>query len=98
MKDYDKVSESEDNSLLCHFVLDGTGKKIGESIAIDDNLIIIKTRDNYLGVPIKHIEEDGKTLKVMGLVDQNKAKEMGEKWRIASFSKIDSPLGENDGL
>ena len=99
MKDDDvKEDDPEENSLLCRFVLDGMGKKVGESIATDGDLIIIKTRDKYLGVPFKHIKEDGKTLIVKGLVDQDKAEEMGELWRRASFSKVDSPKRKNDGF
>jgi len=96
----DKINEdeSEKNSLLCRFVLDGIGKKVGESIAIYDDLIIIKTRDKYLGVPLKHIEEDGKTLMVKGLVDKDKAEEMGEHWRKVSFSEIDSTMRKKDGF
>ena len=90
--------ESEKNSLLCRFVLDGIGKKVGESIAIYDDLIIIKARDKYLGVPLKHIEEDGKTLMVKGLVDKDKAEEMGEHWRKVSFSEIDSSMVKKDGF
>lgn len=82
--------ESEKNNLLCRFVIDGTGKKVGESIAIFHDLIIIKARDKYLGVPLKHIEEEGKTLIVKGLVDQDKAREMGEHWRKLSFNEIDT--------
>ena len=66
------------------------GKKVGESIAIFDDLIIIKARDKYLGIPLKHIEEEGKTLMVKGLVDQDKAREMGEHWRKQSFNEIDA--------
>lgn len=81
----DKIEKSEDdylisNNLLCRFVLDGAGKKVGESIAIDEDIIIIKTKNKYLGVPLKHIEEKDKTLLVKGLIDKNKAREMGENW------------------
>lgn len=90
-KKNDKEEEEVDeNSILCRFILDGTGEKVGESIAIDEDLMIIKTGKNYLGIPLKHIEEneDGKTLLVKGLLDRDKAKEMGENWRKRSFTKI----------
>ena len=80
---------SKKNSLLCRFVLDGLGRKIGESVAIDEDIVIIKSGSKYLGVPLKHIEEEGKTLLVKGLVDQDKAETMGEKWRRESFREID---------
>ena len=83
--------EEEENykaSLLCRFVLDGIGRKIGESVAVDEDIIIIKSGTKYLGVPLKHIEEEGKTLLVKGLVDRDKAEIMGEKWRQESFKEI----------
>ncbi|KYK28357.1 hypothetical protein AYK20_01230 [Thermoplasmatales archaeon SG8-52-1] len=82
------------NKLLCRFVLDGIGKKVGESVAIDDDILIIKSGNKYLGVPLKHIEEEEKTLLVKGLIDQKKAEEMGEKWRAESFREIDLNEGK----
>jgi len=80
--------EEYKNSLICRFVLDGIGKKVGESVAVDDDLIIIKSKEKYLGVPLKHIEQDGKTLVVKGLVDRFNAEKMGERWRQESFKEI----------
>jgi len=106
---YSKKQKKEDevrkefrrNGLLCRFVLDGSGNKIGESVAVNDDVVIIKSGSKYLGVPLKHIEEDEKTLLVKGLVDFSKAEEMGEKWRNESFQKIDTPEdieGKVDGF
>ena len=81
--------ENDKNKLLCRFVLDGGGRKIGESVAINEDLLIIKKGKTYLGVPLKHIEEEEKTLLVKGLVEQDKAELMGEKWRQESFKEID---------
>lgn len=86
----DELDEEEDykDSLLCRFVLDGLGKKIGESVAVEDDILIIKSGKKYLGVPIKHIEEDDKVILVKGLVDRENAEIMGEKWRQESFKEI----------
>lgn len=81
-------NENLENSLLCRFVLDGLGVKLGESIALNDDIIIIKNGKKYLGIPIKHVEEDGSKLIVKGLVDKKKALEMGEKWRNFSLNVI----------
>jgi hypothetical protein len=87
-----QIDENEEdarkNDLLCRFVVNGAGKKLGESISLDDDIIIIKTKNTYLGVPLKHIEEKDKTLLVKGLVDFSKAKELGEKWRKESFHEL----------
>ena len=82
--------EAYKNNLSCRFVLDGAGRKVGESVAVDEDVLIIKSGKKYLGVPIKHIEEDGKTLLVKGLVEQDKAEIIGEKWRRESFCEIDN--------
>jgi hypothetical protein len=82
--------ESYKNDLLCRFVLDGGGRKIGESVAIDNDILIVKSGTKYLGVPLIHIEEAGKTLLVKGLIEQDKAELMGEKWKRESFKDINS--------
>jgi len=92
--DEDVDEEFDKDNLLCRFVLDGFGEKIGESVAIDNDIIIIKAGSKYLGVPIKHVEEEEKTLLVKGLVDQSKAEEMGENWRRKSFDEVDLIEGE----
>ena len=86
-----KEAEEEENytdSLLCRFVVDGFGKKIGESVAVDDDVLIIKDGKKYLGVPLKHVEEKDKFLLVKGLVEREKAELMGEKWKEESFKQI----------
>jgi len=97
-KDELAEKENENNRLLCRFVLDGSGRKIGESVAIYNDILIIKSGIKYLGIPIKHIEEEEKILLVKGLIDQNNAEIMGEIWRRESFEKIDSPKEEKDGI
>jgi len=86
------------NNLLCRFVMDGTGKKVGESVALAGDIMIIKSGAKYLGVPMKHIEEEEKTLLVKGLVDHDKAEEMGEQWRRDSFKEIKNLEGKKDGF
>ena len=96
-KQKESTQENYDH-LLCRFVLDGAGRKIGESIAVDEDVLIIKSGTKYLGVPLKHIEEEKKTLLVKGLVEQDKAEIMGEKWRRESFKDIEQCKGNEDGF
>ena len=94
-----EIKEEEDtnfNNLLCRFVVDRKGRKIGESVAADNDIIIVKTRRKYLGVPLKHIEEEGKALSIKGLVDFDKAEEIGEKWQRESFQILDQSEGKRD--
>ena len=88
-KNEKEEEEAYKNSLLCRFVLDGSGKKVGESVAVDNDLLIIKSGSIYLGVPLKHIEAEEKTLLVKGLVEKDKAELLGEKWRQDSFQEIE---------
>ncbi|MCK5301100.1 MAG: hypothetical protein KAJ21_04280, partial [Thermoplasmatales archaeon] len=50
--------KNHENNLLCRFVLDGLGVNLGESIALNEDIIIIKNGKKYLGIPLKHVEED----------------------------------------
>jgi hypothetical protein len=93
----DKI-ESYKNDLLCRFILDGVGRKIGESVAIDNDILIIKSGTKYLGIPLIHIEEAGKTLLVKGLIEQDKAELMGEKWKRESYNNINSKKEKKDGV
>jgi hypothetical protein len=100
-KKIENESDREHNNLLCRFVTDGTGRKIGESVSLYEDIIIIKSGHKFLGVPLKHIEEAGKTILVKGLVDFDKAYELGEKWRKESLCEInqkDESEGKKDGF
>jgi Family of unknown function (DUF5749) len=83
-----KATENTDPSMLCKFVLDGFGKKIGESVSVDHDVLIIKSGSQFLGVPLKHVEPAEKTLVVKGLFDFTKAYELGEKWRKDSYREM----------
>ncbi len=95
-KKMEEIEEEETykTGLLCRFVLDRIGRKKGESVSIEKDIMIIKSGNKYLGVPLKHIEEEDKTLLVKGLVDKDKAEEMGEKWRRESLQEAVQIDGE----
>jgi hypothetical protein len=75
--------------LLCRFVTDSTGRKIGESIAVSEDILIIKRGVKFMGVPLKHVEDQNKTILVKGLINFDKAYELGEEWRKSSFQDLD---------
>jgi hypothetical protein len=85
----DEENTEEKKDMLCRFVHDGTGKHVGESIAIQNDLLIVKDGISFLGIPLKHIEQEGGRILVKGLVDTSKAKELGEQWRQSSLVKDD---------
>lgn len=87
-KEEQEKKEEYKHGLICRFVIDGIGHTVGESVAVDDDILIVKSKNKYLGVPLKHVEENGKTLLVKGLIDNSNAELMGEKWREENFKEI----------
>lgn len=83
-----KPNENADHSMICKFVVDGSGKKIGESVSVAADVLIIKSGSLFLGVPLKHVESSQKTLLVKGIFDFTKAYELGEKWRKESYREM----------
>lgn len=79
-KDRKQRRGNNEGSLTCKFVVDGKGSKIGESIAINKDLLIIKSGKKYLGVPLKHIKKQKNKLQVRGLISREKAEKLGERW------------------
>jgi hypothetical protein len=86
--DMKKNIENAEPSMICRFVLDGSGKKIGESVSVAGDVLIIKSGSLFLGVPLKHVESADKTLVVKGIFDFTKAYELGEKWRKESYREM----------
>jgi hypothetical protein len=83
-----KPIENTDPSMICKFVVDGSGKKIGESVSVAADVLIIKSGSLFLGIPLKHVESGEKTLMVKGIFDFTKAYELGEKWRKESYREM----------
>jgi hypothetical protein len=81
------TDDTQKYDLICKFVFDGLGHPIGESICIEQDLMIVKTDDSFLGIPLKHVESDGKKVVVKGLVDRKNAKRLGERWRKQEMKK-----------
>jgi len=95
-REEEEKEEEYKNNLLCRFVVDGLGKTVGESVAVNEDILIIKSKDKYLGVPLKHIQEKGKTLLVKGLIDNSNAELMGEKWREENFKEISHDIDNEE--
>lgn len=74
--------------LLSRFVVDGKGRRVGESVSLAGDLLIVKSSGKYLGVPLKHVEENNESLLVKGLVDYDRAEQLGEKWREEAYSTL----------
>lgn len=70
--------------ILCRFVFNPKGEQVGETIALDEDLVIIKSKDKYYGVPLKHIEEKDGKLTVIGITEWDKAEELAKQWKEKS--------------
>ena len=86
--------QAADPNLLCRFIVDASGMKLGESIAFMDDLLIIKNGPRFLGVPLKHVQKVENSLVVQGIFDVSKAYELGEKWLKESLREM-PPYGKN---
>ena len=83
---YDDLSD-----MLARFVINSQGEKIGESIAVHQDLLIVKQKKTYLGIPLKHISLDGKKLLAKGLINTKKAKQLGSEWKKSTYKEIVYP-------
>lgn len=70
-------------SYLARFVVDSEGKKIGESISVFEDLLIIKKDDKFYAIPFKHVELKGEKIHIKGIVQWDKAEELARRWKDA---------------
>ncbi|MEM0492619.1 MAG: DUF5749 family beta-barrel protein [Candidatus Thermoplasmatota archaeon] len=87
-EDMKRILPDRATDILCRFVYDETGKELGESIAVYEDILIIKKGKKYIGVPFKHITEEDNIIKVKGLIDTTKAEMIGEEWQKRSFKEL----------
>jgi hypothetical protein len=83
-----KTTQESNDDIIARFVISGNGKKVGESVAFYKDLLIVKNEENFLGIPMKHIEFEGTRIIVKGLIDNGKAVELGEEWRQLMYKEI----------
>ena len=67
-------------SLLARFVVDAQGNKIGESISLFEDMLIIKKGKDYYAIPLKHVELKKGEIHIRGIVQWDKAKELAKRW------------------
>jgi len=84
----------DDSDLLARFVINSQGEKIGESIAVHHDILIVKDKNNLLGIPLKHVSFEGKKLLAKGLIDTTKAKKLGDNWKKEAYKEISYPEEE----
>ena len=95
-KKKDVFKQSESDNIIARFVISGNGKKIGESVACYNDILIVKNSKQFLGIPLKHIEVEGTRIYVKGLMDKDKAIELGEQWRQSMHKEISNKSEEDE--
>ena len=68
-------------SLLSRFVVDKEGRRMGESISVYKDLLIIKRNGKFYAIPLKHVEVGKEELHVKGVVQWEIAEKLAKEWK-----------------
>ena len=80
--------ESSGEKMLLRFVEDEKGARVGETVAVEGDQMIVKAPGGFLAVPTSQLSESGAGLKLTGTFDEAAAKSAGEAWRVKSHKVI----------
>lgn len=80
-----KKVEDTSEYLIPRFVINKNGERIGETIGMDGQKIILKKDGNFYSVPLSVLDERLGELIIEKDIDWGKAKILGERWRKKSF-------------
>lgn len=81
-------SESAHEKHLLRFVTDESGKRIGETVAVQGSDFIVKDAKGFLAIPTADVKEEGEGLRLTGAFDEAAARTKGEEWRTRSHKVI----------
>jgi hypothetical protein len=68
---------------IARFVIDSEGNRIGESISIYKDLLIIRKENEFYAIPFRHIEKKDENIIVKGVIEWGNAKKLAEEWKNA---------------
>ncbi|MBI2077680.1 MAG: hypothetical protein HYT80_04815 [Euryarchaeota archaeon] len=80
--------ESPGEKMLLRFVEDEKGTRVGETVAVEADKMIVKAPGGFLAIPVAQLSESGPGLKLTGTFDEAAAKKEGEAWREKSHKVI----------
>jgi len=83
-KDKDETPKVE---YLCKIVK-CQGKKIGESIAVDEEQLLIKNKSEILAIPLERVAEVSEEEIVIDKFNKTKAKKAGKSWKKNEADKL----------
>lgn len=81
--------ESLHESLILRFVTDEQGERLGETVSLDGDRVILKVKDGFVSVPASKIKDQGGNLQLDFGVDWDEARRLGEEWRARSHKVIE---------
>ena len=81
----EKKKEDISESLIPRFVINKNGERIGETIGMDGQRIILKKDSDFYSIPVSVLDEHLGELIIEKDIDWEKAKALGERWRKKSF-------------
>jgi hypothetical protein len=100
-----QLHEGEElTDVLSRFVDDEKGERVGETVGMDGDKVIVKSKDkaSYYAVPRASLEEMEGDFKVRPGVDWKTAEEEGEAWkkrqhRLVEYTQDELPEDERPG-
>lgn len=82
------AEEAPADRLLLRFVEDPQGRRVGETVAVEGDDLVLKDAAGFLVVPVGSVEENGPGLKMKEPLDESAARRKGDAWRERSHKVI----------
>lgn len=94
------AGEPAHESLLLRFVQDESGQRVGETVAIDGDRVVVKTPAGFVEVPAAKLQAKGDAVRLESGVDWDEARRLGDAWRershkVISYSETELPKDES---
>lgn len=93
-------AQETDDSLLLKFITDENGEKLGETVAVEGDRVLLKVSDGFVSVPAAKVKHEAGALRLDFGVDWDEAKRLGEEWRsrshkVITYSEAELPKDES---
>ncbi|MHC1583463.1 MAG: DUF5749 family beta-barrel protein [Methanosarcinales archaeon] len=79
----------------CKYVKKGDGDKIGESIIVRGERLIVKSEERILAIPLEAVERTGEDDLLVKEFDETEAERVGEEWLNHQRDKLEF---DEDGM
>ncbi|MBN1390838.1 MAG: hypothetical protein JXA22_09395 [Candidatus Thermoplasmatota archaeon] len=73
---------------LSRFLKDGEGAVKGETIDLEGDDLVLKNGDDFFRIPISSVTLSDNSLMVTEVIDWERAREMGERWRKVELDPL----------